>query len=96
MTSKLWAVDRDPSDHGEGRLKVEGDKTVFINKKAVVTHETKADPDNEGHTSEETKTKAESWSKTVFAYKKHAHRKDDERVCGAKTVVEGQSTVFIG
>lgn len=94
--AELWAVDNDPNEHGEGRLIVEGEKTVFINNKPVVTHETRGRPDNSGHVEPETNTKSGSWSSTVFAYNKHSHRKNDQRNCGAKTVVEGQDTVFVG
>lgn len=94
--AELWAVDNDPDDHGEGRLIVEGPKTVKIQGKPVVTHETRAGGDNAGHVPPSTHTKSGSWSESVFAYNRHAHRNKDERNCGAKTVVEGQSTVKVG
>ncbi len=102
MAKELIAVDGDgiKAEAGHagtgGELEVEGDKTVFINKKAIVTHQTKAKPDDQGHTEEEVKTKDKSFSETVFAYKKHVHRNNDERNCGAKTKVTNQENVFCG
>ena len=94
--AELWSVDNDPESHGEGRLIVEGPKTVLIQGIPVVTHETRAGGDLAGHVEPQTNTKSGSWSETVFAYNKHAHRNNDERNCDAKTVVEGQSTVKVG
>ncbi len=34
-------------------------------------------------------------SGNVFAYSKNAHRHNDSRICGAKTIVEGNQTVFV-
>lgn len=101
MAEELAAVDGDgikpEGGHSSGgQLIVEGDKTVLVNNIAIVTHQTKANPDNLNHQEEEIKTKSGSWSETVFAYNKHVHRNNDERNCGAKTKVTGQSTVFVG
>lgn len=97
MAENLWAVDRDPDSHNEGRLRAKnhGSGPVYINNKLVVTHREEADADSI-HPEPATWTKDKSYSNTVFAYSRHAHRKDDLRDCDAKTVVEGQDDVFVG
>jgi len=90
--AELWAVEGDPSDHGEGRFKEPARKTVFVEKKPVIVKGDEANGDNAGHPN----SKAEGTSDTVFAYNIKAHRNKDTRDCGAKTIVEKQSTVFVG
>lgn len=93
----LWAVDGDPNTHGAGELIPDNPKTVFINNKAVIEHDDPAAPDTlcftvgAPHCNPET---AEG-SPNVFVYSKPVHRHDDSRICGATTIVEGQSTVFV-
>lgn len=100
--AELWAVDADPNSDGAGALIASsGDSapdTVYVNSKNVIvgTTDSAADdlckpvgpphcnPQSDGHSS------------TVFAYDKPAHRNNDSRICGASTVVTGQSTVFVG
>ena len=99
MAENLAAVDGDPNNHPpggkKGRLRVQGDKTVLVENKAIVTHSTPADPD-EFHPPPPTDTKEGSYSNTVFAYNKHVHRVNDLRQCDAKTEQEGNSTVYVG
>lgn len=88
--SQLWAVDNDVNNHGDGGLNPTG--TVYINGKLVTHVGTDADNDLLGHVN----PKASSGSSTAFVYGLAVHRNDDDRNCGAKTVVSGQSTVFVG
>lgn len=92
----LWSVDRDPDSHGKGELKADtGDSapgTVKINNKKVIVGMTDAEKDNQGHINPKSKGNVP----TVFAYNKPAHTTGDERDCGATTIVEGQTTVFVG
>ena len=90
--SELWAVENDPNDHSEGRFKTPANTSVKINNKPVIVKGDDANGDNLGHTNPE----ADTTSNTVFAYNIKAHRNNDLRNCGAKTVAEGQSTVFVG
>lgn len=96
---KLWAVQGDPNTHGEGKLKAEMDsspKTVFIENKPVIVHESPATPDLAGHIVPDVDTKeGVSGSYKVFAYGKPAHRDKHLRKCLSETKVENQSTVFI-
>lgn len=92
----LWSVDRDPDSHGKGELKAgTGDSapgTVKINNKLVIVGVTDAEKDDKGHVN----TKSKGNFPTVFAYNKPAHTNGDERDCGATTIVQGQSNVFVG
>jgi uncharacterized Zn-binding protein involved in type VI secretion len=95
----LWAVVGDKNTDSNGGLTLSGDSTtgtVYIGGIEVIVGVTNAsaddlcDPVGPPHCDPYSTT----YSGTVFAYGKGAHRKDDSRVCGATTVVTNQSTVF--
>lgn len=96
--AELWAVVGDENTDSGGDLKLSGDSapgTVFINNIAVIVGVTNANPDAliaPPHDDPMSST----YSGTVFAYGKGAHRNNDSRVCGATTTVTHQSTVFAG
>jgi hypothetical protein len=100
--AELWAVDADPNSDGAGALiAASGDSatdTVYINSKNVIVGVTDSAADKlcipigPPHCNPQ----SSEHSSTVFAYNKPAHRNNDSRVCGAVTVVTGQSNVFVG
>ena len=93
----LWAVEGDPNTHGAGTLIASNPQTVFINNIPVIEVQDNSNPDNlcppvgEPHCN----PYSTSGSGDVFVYNNPVHRHDDSRVCGAKTVVQNQSTVFV-
>lgn len=94
---KLWAVENDENTHVGGELNADqasAPQTVFINGKPVIVHPSTAGPDGFGHPPPPTDTANGSGS--VFCYGAPAHRQDDNRQCGATTVVLGQDSVFVG
>lgn len=94
---ELCAVDGDINSHGAGSLIAAGDsspQTVKINGKSVIVHLSPANPDLLGHPLPPTSTSNGSGS--VNYYGKPAHRNNDQRQCGALTIVVGQSTVKAG
>ncbi len=91
----LCAVEGDPNSHGGGELIAENPQTVFINNIPVIDHA--PDPAQAdsycpapGHCNPET---AEG-SPNVFYYFNPVHRMEDERICGATTIVELQYNVY--
>lgn len=97
--AELWAVDGDPNTDGGGGLTPAHGSTVKINNLAVIVNgPDHADPDDicpiagPPHCDPMTS----SGSGTVSCYGFPVHRKGDTRVCGATTVVVGQSTVKVG
>lgn len=96
--AELWAVQGDPNTHGAGELIASNPQTVFINGIPVIEVQDDSNPDNlcppvgEPHCN----PFSVSGSGTVFVYGNPVHRNNDSRVCGAKTVVTNQSTVFVG
>jgi uncharacterized Zn-binding protein involved in type VI secretion len=97
MAGELWAIEGDPNEHGEGYLIANKDaspRTVKINKIPVIVVETEAEPDLLGHVVPLVNT--DTGSGTVNCYGKPVHRNNDLRKCGAKTVVDKQSTVKVG
>jgi uncharacterized Zn-binding protein involved in type VI secretion len=102
--AELWAVMGDLCDHGNGAFKDPGDdRKVFINGKPVIVRNDEAYEDNLCDTPLGPNTGgnhcnpfASTASSSVFANNRAAHRNNDERDCGSKTIVDGQSTVFVG
>lgn len=92
MGVELAAVENDPDDHGEGRFKTPSNTTVKVMNKPIIVKGDDANGDNQGHTNPE----AEGTSATVFAYNVKVHRVNDTRNCGAKTVKDGNTTVYVG
>jgi uncharacterized Zn-binding protein involved in type VI secretion len=96
--SELWAVEGDPNTHGGGELIAANPQTVFIDGIPVIEHSDPANPDSlcvplgPPHCNPATA----NGSGTVFVYGNPVHRNNDDRVCGAKTTVTNQSTVFVG
>ena len=97
--AELWAVDGDPNTDGGGGLIPDHASTVYVNNKLVIVHgPDHANPDDScipagpPHCDPMT----DGGSGTVFCYGFAVHRNNDPRVCGATTVVVGQSTVFVG
>ena len=94
----LVAVNGDPNSHGGGGLKPENPRTVFAEGINVIEHGDPAAPDalcgpiGGTHCS----PKTSNGSSTVFVYGNPIHRDKDGRVCGAKTTVKKQTTVFAG
>jgi zinc D-Ala-D-Ala carboxypeptidase len=94
--SKLWAVQGDPNTHSGGQLIAENPQTVFVNSIPVIEHEDPAQPDSLCPASPHCNPKTAEGAPSVFVYSNPVHRHDDDRICGATTVVELQSTVFVG
>ena len=96
--AELWAVQGDINSHGAGALIASNPQTVFVNSIPVIEVQDDSNPDNlcppvgEPHCNPYSVT----GSGTVFVYNNPVHRNNDLRVCGAKTVVVNQSTVFVG
>lgn len=93
----LIAVKDDQNTHIGGELLASGGSSpqkVFINGKPVIVHPSPAKPDLLFHPLPPTDT-AEGSGK-VFIYGLPVHRNGDKRLCGASTVVTGQSKVFAG
>lgn len=94
--SWLVAVDGDPNDHGGGELIADNPQTVFINFIPVIEHEDPAEPDSLCPPGSHCNPKTDNGSGTVRVYTKPLHRMNDDRICGALTVVELQNNVFAG
>ncbi len=94
--SKLWAVQGDPNTHGGGSLIAENPQTVFVNSIPVIEHEDPANPDSLCPASPHCNPKTAEGAPSTFVYGNPVHRHDDDRICGATTVVELQSNVFVG
>ena len=94
--AELWAVEGDTNSHGGGGLIADNPRTVFINGIAVIEHQDPAHPDNLCPASPHCNPATDNGSSTVFVYGKPVHRNNDDRICGAKTTVINQSTVFVG
>lgn len=96
--TKLWAVQGDKNTHGNGSLIATNPQTVFVNSIPVIEVEDDSNPDDDcfpvgpPHCNPYTTTGAPS----TFVYGNPVHRHEDERVCGATTVVELQTNVFVG
>ena len=93
----LWAVEGDTNTHGNGALIATNPKTVFINNIPVIEVQDDSNPDNlcfiDGPP--HCNPFSTEGSANVFVYNNPVHRNDDDRVCGAKTIVINQSTVFV-
>lgn len=94
----LWSVQGDTCSHGAGELNADNPQTVFINNIPVIDHgPDSASPDTlcydvgPPHCDPETV----EGSPDVFVYNKPVHRQGDGRICGAETIVDSQSTVFV-
>lgn len=92
----LVAVEDDQNTHGGGGLIPANPGTVYINGKKVIEHSDPANPDSlcaplgPPHCNPATS----GGSGNVYVYGNPIHRHSDGRVCGATTVVSGQSTVY--
>lgn len=95
---ELVAVKDDGNTHGAGNLIPANPQTVFVEGIPVIEHDDPAAPDalcpplGGPHCAPGTS----EGSSTVFVYGNPLHRNNDGRVCGAKTIVSNQSTVFAG
>lgn len=94
--SKLWSVQGDPNSHGAGNLIAQNPQTVRINGIPVIEHDSPAYPDGLCPAPPHCNPYTINGSSTVFVYGKPVHRERDDRICGAKTIVRGQSTVRAG
>ena len=94
--SKLWAVQGDPNTHGGGQLIAENPQTVFVNGIPVIEHEDPSQPDSLCPAPPHCNPKTAEGAPSVFVYGNPVHRQDDDRICGATTVVQLQSNVFVG
>jgi uncharacterized Zn-binding protein involved in type VI secretion len=94
--SELWAVEGDPNTHGGGGLIPSNPKTVFVEGKNVIEVSDPAFPDSFCPIPPHCNPASISGSSTVFVYGNPVHRHGDNRICGATTIVSGQSTVFVG
>ncbi len=94
--SELWAVEGDGNTHGGGNLISASPGTVFVNGIKVIEHPDLAAPDALCPAPPHCSPNTSGGSSTVFVYGNPAHRHGDGRICGATTIVTGQSTVFIG
>lgn len=92
----LISVKDDPNDEQQGAL-INSQSTVFAGNILIIVKDDSAQPDKvfiDNHTPPHDNPKAIQGSSNVFVANKPVHRKDDMRICGASTVVVGQSTVF--
>ena len=92
----LIAVEGDENSHGEGALIAEGASspgTVTIAGKRVIAHQSPAEADLL-HMAVATWTATAS--SKVFIYGVPVHRHGDLRLCGASTIVTGQTKVTAG
>lgn len=96
MAGELIAVENDPNTHGGGGLIPANPKTVFIGGKPVIEHEDPANPDSLCPASPHCNPATSSGSSTVSVYGNPIHRNNDDRVCGAKTIVTNQTSVWAG
>ena len=94
--TKLWAVQGDPNTHSGGQLIAANPQTVFVNSIPVIEHEDPAQPDSLCPASPHCNPKTAEGAPSVFVYSNPVHRHDDDRICGATTVVELQTNVFVG
>jgi uncharacterized Zn-binding protein involved in type VI secretion len=94
--SWLVALQGDPNSHGGGGLIADNPQTVFINNIPVIEHGDPANADSLCPIPPHCNPETENGSGTVRVYTKPLHRMDDDRICGAVTVVQLQSTVFAG
>jgi uncharacterized Zn-binding protein involved in type VI secretion len=96
--TKLVAVKDDGNSHGGGNLIPANPQTVFVEKIPVIEHGDPAAPDalcpplGGPHCAPGTA----NGSGSVFVYGNPIHRHDDDRVCGAKTIVTKQTSVYAG
>jgi uncharacterized Zn-binding protein involved in type VI secretion len=94
----LVAIVGDPNTHGGGGLIAANPQTVRIGGIPVIEHSDPANPDSlcvplgPPHCNPATS----NGSGTVFVYGNPIHRHGDSRICGATTIVSGQSTVLAG
>lgn len=95
--SELWAVAGDQNTDIGGAL-IASVTNVFINNKAVIIFGDAAQQDQLCPTAGglHCSPGAKGKSSKVFVNSKGAHRNNDERLCGALTVVTGQSKVYCG
>lgn len=92
----LISVKDDPNDEQQGEL-INSQSTVYAENILIIIKDDNANPDKifiDDHISPHDNPKAIQGSPSVFVANKPVHRKDDMRICGASTVVVGQSTVF--
>lgn len=94
--SELWAVINDPNTHGGGGLIPANPRTVYIEGKNVIEHSDPAFPDALCPASPHCNPETAEGSASVSVYGNPVHRHDDRRICGATTIVQGQSSVFVG
>jgi len=90
----LWAVNNDPNTHGAGGLIPANPRTVYIENINVIEHNDPARPDGFCPVAPHCNPATAEGSPNVFVYGNPVHRMRDNRICGAKTVVTNQSTVF--
>jgi uncharacterized Zn-binding protein involved in type VI secretion len=96
MPGELWAVINDPNTHGGGNLIPQNPRTVYIEGKNVIEHDDPAFPDGLCPAAPHCNPATAEGSASVFVYGNPVHRNNDLRICGAKTIVQNQSTVFVG
>lgn len=94
--AELFSVEGDPNDHVGGALIAANPKTVKVNGKPVIEVSDPAAPDSLCPASPHCNPASAEGSSTVFVYGNPAHRNNDKRVCDGKTIVIGQSNVFVG
>lgn len=94
--SELVAVKDDGNTHGGGNLIPANPRTVFVEGINVIEHDDPAAPDGLCPAAPHCSPGTAEGSSTVFVYGNPLHRNNDDRVCGAKTIVSNQSTVFAG
>lgn len=92
----LVSVQGNPNTHGGGNLQADNPQTVNVKNIPVIELVDPAAPDNlcapigGAHCNPE----SSSASANVFVYGNPLHRDEDQRTCGAKTIVDSQYNVF--
>lgn len=93
--SELIAVIGDEEDHLQGALTASNNTgKLFAQGKRVVYHDSTAAADGALHTVPA--VNADTCSTKVFSEGIPVHRNNDQRYCGAKTIVTNQTKVFAG
>jgi len=96
MSEELWAVKNDPNTHAGGALIPQNPRTVYIEGNNVIEYSDPAFPDALCPAAPHCNPASAEGSASVFVYGNPVHRNNDLRICGAKTIVQNQSTVWAG
>lgn len=90
--SELAAVFQDKNEHEEGKLLCDNTNgKCFVEGKLICVINSNSEPDGAGHPN----PKAATGSSKMFVNGLAVHRNNDLRDCGAKTIVTGQTSLYV-